>query len=316
MKGMVVALVVAAGLAACDGDDDGPTDDGADHTYVIDEVALPTNPSEAQTFGLDLDDRPGDGVDNQLGMLLGSIRTLAPDVDLQGGLDGQVDQGGIILLGNLRAPDLDNTSGAGLWIYEGVDAVPAPCADPADEVCRRHLGGTGTFAVAPAAATDSKLVGRIVAATFRGGPGVFTLPLRLSNGPVFYLPLQQARVELRVSASGFGAGSKLGGALRGDDVDRALVPGLHGSLVAWIDADCAGARTPPSCGCEAGTQGAAVLAVLDGNDDCTATLAEARAVIDQLVSYDIDLDGDGVLDAFSVGVGLSAVEAAFAVPPR
>ena len=316
MKGTVVAMVVSAALAACDGD--GPTDelpeDGLDHTYVIDGVALPTNSGEAQTFGLDLDERAGDGVDNQLGMLLPSLGTLAPD--LQDGVDAQVDEGGIILLADLRAPELDNASGAGVWFYEGVDAVPAPCVDEADEVCRGHLAGTGTFAVAAAAATDTKLVGSIVATTFQGGPGVFTLPLRLSSGPVFYLPLQQAKVQLRVSASGFGAGSKLGGALRGEVVDGALVPGLHGSLVPWIDADCAGPRTPPSCGCEAGTRGAAALALLDGDDDCTATLAETRAVIDDLVTFDLDLDLDGVDDALSIGVGLSAVRASFAVPPR
>jgi hypothetical protein len=315
MKGTVVAMVVSVALA-CDGDgpNDGRPEDSTDHTYVIDGVALPTNPGEAMMLGLDIDERAGDGVDNQLGMLLPAIGTLAPD--LQAGVDAQVDEGGVILLANLRAPDLDNASGAGLWFYEGVDAVPAPCVDEADEVCRRHLAGTGTFAVAPAAATDSMLAGRLVAATFQGGPGVFTLPLRLSNGPVFYLPLQRAKVLLRLSANAFEAGSKLGGALRGEDVDRALVPGLHGALVAWLDADCAGPRTPPSCGCEAGTRGAEALALVDANDDCVATLAETREVIDDLVTLDLDLDGDGVDDALSIGVGLSAVKGSFAVPPR
>lgn len=310
--------MVSAGLVACGGDDGTPDEvppSGDNHTYVISELALPTSPTESTMLGLDIDDRANDGVDNELGMMLASIRTLAPGLALQASLDEQVDQGGIILLANLKAADLGNASGAGLWIYEGTDAQPAPCADAADTVCRHHLAGTGSFDVSPEAITDSLLVGRIVAGTFKGGPGPFTLPLRLSDGPVFDLPLQRAKAEVAVSVNGFGVGSKLGGAISADDVEAVLVPGLHGSFVGMIDADCTGARTPPSCGCTASSPGAAALGLIDGNDDCTPTLAETQALFDSLVTFDVDLNGDTVFDAVSIGVGVSAVKGTFTVPP-
>src|SRR5258707_1278802 len=107
--------------AACGGDDssgDGGIDPGGtNHTYVISKVQVPTNGTEATALGLDIDDKANDsngGIDNQLGMVLGNIGALAPTLDVQGSLDGQLDTGGIILLANLFAKDLASASGVGL----------------------------------------------------------------------------------------------------------------------------------------------------------------------------------------------------------
>src|SRR5690349_14326632 len=123
---------LSLGLIACGGggdDDGGTTIDpaGTNHTYVASSLNLPEHAAEAMTLGLDIDNKANDGVDNQLGMVLGSIGALAPDLDLQASVDEQVDQGSIILLANVKAKDLASASGVGLYVYLGQNPTPAAC---------------------------------------------------------------------------------------------------------------------------------------------------------------------------------------------
>lgn len=318
---LFLGSIVSAGLVACGGDDGGGDDDdidpnGTNNTFVVSKVTLPTNATEATALGLDIDDKPNDGVDNQLGTLLASIRTLAPGLNIQMSLDEQVDQGGIILLSNIKATDLTNASRVGMWVYVGDDSMvtPAACMDASDTTCRKHLAGTGMFALDSTSPTDAKLAGNIIAGTFKGGPGTVTLQLALSDGPPISLPLQKAKAEIAVSANGFGTGSKLGGAISQTDIDGTVNPAIHTTVTGIIDRDCTGTRTPPSCGCMSGSSGASVLGFLDGNDDCNVTVDEVRMTVDGILTDDIDLSGDGVNDAVSLGVGVSAVKGTFTVP--
>src|SRR5262245_32683407 len=53
------------------------------HTFIVSKLQLPSNASESVALGLDIDNKPNDGIDNQLGMLLASIRSLAPGLTPQ-----------------------------------------------------------------------------------------------------------------------------------------------------------------------------------------------------------------------------------------
>ncbi len=57
-----------------------------------------------------------------------------------------------------------------------------------------------------------------------------------------------------------------------------------------------------------------MLSFLDIDGDCTLSVDEVRTTLGELLTYDIDLDGNGITDAASIGVGLRAVRASFAPP--
>jgi hypothetical protein len=287
---------------------------GADHTYVISELVLPSSSTQATALGLDIDDKPNDGIDNQLGNLLASLETLAPGFNLGGGQAGAIDRGETILLVNVKATALDAAEAVGLTLYPGINPRPAACNGPTDTTCRRHLDGTASFDVA-SAPSGQGVVGAITAGRYHGGPGVLTLSLTFGVGGIpIEVPLQLAKAELAVTVAGFAPGSKLGGAITDADLDLRVLPGIHASFSEIVDRDCPQPRTGPTCNCDDGSSGRQVLGLLDFNDDCTITLGEVRDTFNGLLTRDIDLDEDGANDAVSVGVGVRAVPATFTVP--
>ncbi|MBE7448883.1 MAG: hypothetical protein HS111_08310 [Kofleriaceae bacterium] len=311
---------LSLGLVACGGGDDGddggtidPT--GTNHTFVASSLRLPTNANEATMLGLDIDGKPNDGVDNQLGMVLGSIGALAPDLDLQGSVDEQIDDGSIILLANLKARDLTNASGVGFYVYLGTDASPMPCQDENDTVCRRHLDGSGSFSIDPGGPTDASLAGRIVAGKYTGGPGTVNLQISLGAGVPIDLPLQRARAELTgVSATGWTTG-KIGGAISQTDINTNIIPAIANTVRTSFDETCDVGGTPPNCGCQAGETGETLRGLFDKTPaDCMISDQEVQDVVSGFLTPDIDLNGDGTNDALSLGIGVSAVAATFTPP--
>jgi len=317
---LFLGSIVALGLVACGGDDGGGDDDddvinpaGTNNTFVISKISLPTNATEASQLGLDIDGKANDGVDNQLGTLLASIRSLAPGLNLQMSLDEQVDTGGIILLSNIKATDLASAAGVGMWVYQGDTPTPAPCTDANDTICRKHLTGTGMFGIKANTPTDAKLAGTIMAGKFTGGPGEITLQIALSDAGAIDLPLKKARAEIAVTANGFGAGSKIGGAITQAHIDSKVIPAIHTTVVGIVARDCP-KPMGTNCNCMAGSSGLSVLGFLDGNDDCVVTVEEVKTTVNGILTPDIDLDGDMVNDAVSLGVGVAAFKGGFTVP--
>ena len=324
--------IVSASLVACGGDDGGGDDviEGTDNLYVVSKIQLPSSASEATTLGLDIDDAAGDGnqgIDNQLGTFLGSLRGIAPGLNLQMSLDTAVDEGSVVLLSNVKATALDNAANSGMWVYigDGATAMPAPCTDANDTVCRHHLDGTGMFSIKAGTQTDTKLAGSIVGGTFKGGPCTINLQLSLyAMSAPLDLPLQRAKAEIKVSATGFAAGSKLGGGIKQTDIESKIHPAIQGIVADLIDRDCGAApRTPPTCGCASGSTGSSVLGFLDTNDDCDVSVAEVTMTLNSLLTDDMDLfkaDGtpgtDGVNDSVSLGIGVQAVKGTFTVPAQ
>lgn len=321
---LFLGTIVSAGLVACggdDGDDDGGTVDpnGTNHTYVVSKLKVPASVNEATMLGLDIDDKPGDtmgGIDNSLGNSLGTFA--GQGLNLQPGIDSSVDTGSIMLLTNIKATDLTNASGVGMWVYLGTNPNPPACDGAADTTCRKHLSGSAMFDIDAAGPQNALLVGRIMAGKFAGGPGTVNLQLDLGTGTPVDLPLQKAKAEINIGATGIAAGSKIGGAILQTDIESKIHPAIQTLVTGIFEEDCGpvAGRTPPMCGCMSGSTGATVMGLMDtaAPRDCQVSVAEVTAFLNPIINQDIDVNGDGTNDAVSVGLGVEGVGATFTVP--
>src|SRR5438270_13692712 len=74
---------------------------GPHYHFVIDHENVPTNNTEARQYGMDLN---GDGtVDNQLGMVFGSLSSMGLNVQATTSTD--VDKGSILMLADVQTLD-------------------------------------------------------------------------------------------------------------------------------------------------------------------------------------------------------------------
>src|SRR4051812_33307089 len=86
-------------LAACSDDGGGTiTPEGTHYQYVVSVAKVPTNNNQARDYGLDLGSakasKPDGTVDNQLGMVLGTLAGMG--FDIQATIDKAVAEGSII----------------------------------------------------------------------------------------------------------------------------------------------------------------------------------------------------------------------------
>jgi hypothetical protein len=291
---------------------DGPPDADPDRPisfkYVIDSMTIPTTSSEATTFGFDLD---GDGgIDNKFGSVMASVASTLTD-DLQAPTNDAIARGQILLLAALRTCE---DGAVCLSTYNGLNPVPVPCTDPQNlTTCGRHLRGNGSFDVDDATPTN-RIDGALDADAFVGGPGTVVVPfppmLPLETTAIS-VSLVAAKADLRTVTAAVAAG-KLGGGIPTGVIETELIPELHRAIATIIAADCDQA----TCTCAPKSRGRTLLDLFDADADCVVTLVEVRDndFIRSVTAPDLDTDGDGVLDALSFGVGVSAAAATFEVP--
>jgi hypothetical protein len=319
----VLAMAGSLGLVACGGggDDDQPPIEGTAHTYVVDTVTVPTeaaNPDPAiDEFGFDLD---GDGTtDNQLGNILSALVSAAGSgsLDIQAGVDTSVDDGSILLLANITATSLSSAAGAGFSIYLGTNPSPAPCTDVADPTtCRQHLDGNGTFDIDTTQDAQGTVAGNIVGGTFTNSvPGTLALQISFQGSPV-NLTLVDAHAQVTGITDGQFGASKLGGGVPDSNIQNDVIPAVQAAVAGIIADDCGQPTGVGDCMCLDGSTGNTLIGIFDDNDDCQVPLDEFRAntLIMTLLRPDVDTDGDGELDALSVGVQATGVAGAFTVP--
>jgi hypothetical protein len=293
-------------LVACGGGDDGTTPPSGPHYgYVASEVTVPANNSQAREIGLDLN---GDKtVDNQLGMVLGTLA--GQGFEVQATLDEAVQTGSIILLLDLQTPDFASTTGAGLSVKLGDMATPEPCTDP-DMIatCGQHLDGSGTFTIDANSPQDAGVEGKIAGGVFTGGPGTITLQIALADAAPIELNLIGARAKATgISETEIGE-VVVAGALTQTDLDTKVIPTIQAQLPPLIERDCV--PVSGDCGCEAGSTGNTILNLFDEDDDCSVTVDEIKnnSLIQSLLAPDVTIDGQ---DALSLGISLAAVGASF-----
>lgn len=308
LRQTLFSLCVPAALVACGGGDDGISPpSGPTYDFVVSQVTVPRNNSEARDIGLDLND--DDSIDNQLGMVLGTLA--GQGFDVQGTLDEAVDDGSIVLLLGLQTPSFASTTGAGLDIRLGdPDTImPAPCNAATPPVCGLHLAGTGSFQVDPSSPPNAGVDGKIAGGVFSGGPGTISLQIALGGSEPIALDLIGARAK----ASGLREDGLdeviLAGALTQTDLDTKVIPAIHAQLGPIITEDCTGTAPPDPCGCMANSTGKTIIGLFDTDPkDCSVSIDEIKtnSLIMSLLSPDVEIDGQ---DALSLGLSVTGVKA-------
>ncbi len=299
-----------------------PPDAGtSDDHYIIDHEIVPQNNSQARTYGLDLNN---DGtVDNQLGMVFGSLATMG--FDSQTSAQTAVDRGVTLLLFDLATTDFTTATGAAGTTYYGASPCPDPCDGASDTTCRHHLTGSGDFTIATSSPRDTPLVGNAAAGTFDLGPGHLGIEVAaIEPATPLVLSLIGARVRLSgANATGITSGI-LAGAVTQSDVMNVLEPQMAMQFQAIVYRDCCGQPTSPggatcnpngspACGCTSNSQGASVINLFDTSPkDCMISTSEVQnnSLIQSLLAPDVTVEGQ---QALSLGIGITAVAASYAL---
>jgi len=324
-------------LVACGGGDGESLPDpatGPHYGYVADSVTVPASTSQARDIGLDLN---GDKtIDNQLGMVLGTLA--GQGFKVKDTLDLAVADGDIILLLDLQTPDFASTTGAGLTIKLGDAPSVEPCTDPANPTvatCGHHLDELTTFAINSNSPADTTVDGKIAGGVFQvpiKAAGTISLQIALASGTD---PISLDLIGARAKATGITADGLesviLAGALSQNDLDTKVIPTIQAQLPPLVARDCdtdadgiideddPSVGTPVtanSCGCGSGSTGKTILGLFDTNPkDCQVTVMEIKtnSLIQSLLAPDVMVpDANGTpTDALSLGLEITARAAHF-----
>jgi hypothetical protein len=325
---LLASLVALIPLSACGGSDT-IVPEGTHYHYVANKALVPTNNNESREYGLDLN---GDGtVDNQLGMVLGTLAGMG--FDIQATIDKAVLGGSIILLADVQTKDFASTAAAGVQVFLGTNPQPPAC-NAAEEVvcdtakpavctgCGHHLTPAGAmFSIDPNSPNDAALAGKIIGGTFTGGPGNLSLQIALGGSDAIQLDLIGARAKASgITADGIGTltgstvtgGIVFAGAISKDDIDTKVIPAVQTQLGPTIAKDCP-TPTVAGCGCTDGSTGKTILGLFDTNHDCVVSVDEIKSnsLIMSLLAPDVTVDGKMAL---SLGIKAVAEKAVFTVP--
>ncbi len=280
---------------------------GDHHTFVLSRVLVPTTNTQAREYGLDLN---GDKtIDNQLGLVFATLASMGNLV--QANTDNAIDRGLALVLADLQTTDFQTGSSAGFKTFLGATPSPAPCTDGSDAECRHHLAGTGAFSVASTSPMNGYLVGDTVSGTLvTDSAGHAVIQMALNENRAMTVHLIGARAKITgASAAGITTGY-LAGALTEAEVDTVVIPELVYSANFAVQRDCHMLSSPPSCGCDADSEGKTQLGLFDTVKDCSISESEIanNSLIVSLLAPDVTVEGQ---TALSLGLGFAAVPGAF-----
>ena len=244
---------------------------------IINSIALPQSNAD---FARDYD---GSGAKNALGELLSNSAIQALG-NIQQSFTASINDGSVILLLELFAADLANAAQAIVKTYIGED-LDANAAD--------NFSGSEPFQIAASSPMHTGVSGMLIGGAYQGeGALVFVVPLGTTPTSVV---LSRARVTGTITGGGWTNG-QITGLLSSGQIEDVILPAVE-ALIIGLD--------------QAGQLSPVVKFLLDANGNGTIEAGEvvASTLIRGLFAPDVDMDGDGRPDAFSVGMGFGAVGA-------
>ena len=300
----LLSVLTAGTLTVACGSTESPSTPGQ---YVVDSITIPSNPLSA---AIDLD---GDGgADNVIGNILNTLASVG-NIDVQDAISNDISRGSTILLARVEADSFSNDDSITTEILLGDNPDPAPCADENDEVCGNHLNGGASFTLQTGGNQAAPLAGGVENSQMLVGPGETTIQISFSaNSAPLSLNLQLATLSGFLTAGSIDDGI-IGGAITEQDLESDVIPAVVVIINDAVNADCSLSVAEGCCESETST-GAQILQFFDTDiQDCTISSAEIveSPLVQSLLMPDIDLSGDGTLDAFSLGLAVTAVGANF-----
>ena len=319
---LLISLSLVAACSSSDSPDSGGTN-SPHYEYVANNIIFPSTTAEANAFAFDLD---GDGSpENNLGSLLATLGGFLDSLNIAEAVQSAIDSGSIIILFDLEADNLTETTNAELTVYTGENPSPAPCSS--ETSCGNHLTGNGSFDVVTAndAHKNTTLRGRITEKTFEGGPNRVTVQMTFDAQTTIPLRLVGAFARATIDENSVLSNGVLSGALSAQEL-QALLPAFATIINNYIAAECTD-TSASDCGCGDSLSRTAALNIFDTNNDCTVTGEEFQgsSLLASVLAPDVDLfDADGNYaptygddsepDSISIGIGFSAVGASFDIP--
>jgi len=278
---------------------------GTHYQYVVSELRVPANNAEARSNGLDLND--DETVDNQLGMVFGTLGTMGLGVG-ETATEALL-RGGLVMLADLETNGFDDTDASGFSTWLGDSLEPEPCLDPTMlDTCGQHLRGTGRFAIDEDSASH-QIPGPIVDGVFHEKAVFLPVELVIDAGRPLRLDLRGARVKLtQISETRISA--IFAGGLTQHDVDTVVIPEAAANCDRIVVNECNQPGGSLPCGCTGGSRARQLQQLFDDNDDCRIETREVatNSIVLALLAPDLKIDGQKLL---SFGVGVELVPARF-----
>ena len=285
-----LAALLSLPLVACTDDPslEGPPEvaSGSDHTFVQTGWIMPGDPGVTfREVGFDLDEREDHGVDNQVGMMIGSLRALR--LDLTAASTDAFARGEVVALHTIRADDLTDDDSVRWRLGAGVPTTTPPRFDGSDRFTAMVDTGElfGTI-------EDGRLAGAYGNVTIR-------VPFFAGQAPIAFA-LDDARIA--VDLRGGGCTGKIGGRIPVADLRERLLPRLAEQVLTHM-------ATHPDHDFTA-----AARDVFDRDDDGVVTSAEIVGVASRIMPADLRPDGasyDAAPIAISFGLGFRCAPATF-----
>ena len=286
--------------------------DGDEYDYIMDELYIPTNATEARSIGVDID---GDGdIDNKLGQIMSLIPA---DEDPNVAIAENIAEGDIIILGRLVVdagfPATDEAMA--FQIFQG----DTDSGDATED----NLTGTGSALIDPSADRSLHLCGTITGNYLEAGPSQITITMSLAGINLdITLDRAQAISEGTVDADGW-EDVMIGGGISQDTMVTNLLP----AIVDWLNGDIRDdpdgsvwefVRDSVDCACDNTIEGCEQVVNQEGEcvcwtppddpaDPVSVTELMCNALLATALRPDVDIDGDQVPDLLSLGIRVSAI---------
>ena len=265
-------------------------------TLVLDQLLFPTDSTESEMTALSCNDKKY----NALGGIMALLVSQMPDMKVQINLDRAVRSGLTLnLLRYQAAPGQDK-----IQAQFQPAASQVCCKDPADlvsceeEASKGCFSGKHAFTLDPKASPGEVLEGTSINGKLSLNPGTVRLLLSLLSPVPLELPLYGAQVRGAISPDGIANGI-ISGAVDKQSMDTVLIPHIA-NLINLVYTDSKTDQRTKDL----------QKTLFDTDKDGKITAAELKnnGLARSLLSGDVDLDGDGIME-LSMGFGFTAVPA-------